>query len=144
MAVTRDVEVVRFVRAEEMHRDAAESLIRSLPQTASSRQANVVIYLTGYVAECSLKAWILSVTPRPKQASMVNEFRGRKAHDLHWLSDLIRRRNVKISERIVIAIRIVASVWSSDLRYDVKHRRHDDASHSLTAATLLFDTIKGA
>jgi hypothetical protein len=139
----RDPRVIRFIRVAEMHRDAATALIETLSRRSASRAANVVIYLTGYILECSLKAWMISLTPVGKREMIVKQFRGRKAHDLRMLGEEIRQRNRVIPDRIAKGIRLIASVWSTEIRYDPRNRRHDDAALCLRSATDVMKAILG-
>ena len=77
-------EVRRFKIAAETHLDAAGALLTTCSRNESSSRAHVVVYLSGYALECSLKAWLMSSTPLRKHTGTIAWFKIIK-HDLDRL-----------------------------------------------------------
>ena len=115
-------EVNRFLRTAEMYDEAVAGLLNLAPAKGVARFATVAMYLTGYIVECSLKAWVLSETPNSRQSRLMSDFKGKKGHDLVWLRDQLAKRGVRIPRTLSESIRRVSTRWSTDLRYDPASR----------------------
>lgn len=113
-----------FARAGLMHRDAAKLLLRGCPQNGFSTLATEVIYLSGYVAECGLKALLVTHTPPRHHEAMLNRFKNPReiGHNLERLIDELERRNVRIPEKILAMTRRIRRQWSPQLRYSADRR----------------------
>ena len=75
-------------------------------------------YLAGYAVECYLKALILSLYPEHRQQSIVNQFRGSRAHDFLWLKkQYFDAGGSAIPQPISFAFVTLAS-WNTELRYN--------------------------
>ena len=68
-------EVRRFYRAAEAHRDAARLLVDACPKQGSSTDGHDVVYLSGYIVECSLKALYLDRVPNRRHDEVVVWFK---------------------------------------------------------------------
>lgn len=138
-------EALNYMRAAEMHRDAARALLIYAHGVARSILGCEVVYLSGYVAECSMKALLLSYTPKSRRLAILEEMKNpsRLGHDL----ELIRKELAKrICEMPVIQMRSMRRVrenWSSQLRYNARKWPVADATIVFEAAEDLYRWVEG-
>jgi hypothetical protein len=110
MALPHASEARRFYQAAMQRMDDARHL------TEGNRTTGAV-YLAGYAVECMFKALVLSMAPRQRHRTIVQEFRGRRGHDLLWL----RKRYLDsggppLPKNVVLAFTQVVG-WTTELRY---------------------------
>ena len=77
MGMPKSKEARLFYRAAEQRFTDAQFIFRKGDRTTAA------VYLAGYAVECFLKALILSQLPG-RDAEMLKQFRGGKAHDYDW------------------------------------------------------------
>ena len=106
--------LIRKMYGAAVHRlEAAEDLEQGHPLDS--------LYLAGYAIECSLKALILSQTPkRSRQKTFTEEFRGSVAHDFESLNSKLRLLKFHLPKEQLAKLRIANAIWSVDLRYESK------------------------
>lgn len=134
----------RFLRAAEMHREAARTSLAQCPRRSTSRLATEVIYLSGYVVECGLKAVLVSHTPLKQHERLMEEvLKGRIKHNLELLKDELIDKGIVWPLTRREQLRRVRSKWSSEMRYDARRSRREDAEEVLEAAEELFRWATG-
>jgi HEPN domain-containing protein len=100
-----------FMRAASQRLDAANLLLRS-------RLFLDAVYLAGYVAECALKALILSRTPAAERRAVCRELTsGARAHNFDVLSRILRSKGCSPPPDIRGFIDLIDEEWRTDLRY---------------------------
>lgn len=128
-------EVKRFHRAAMMHLAAAKVLLGGCDARSKTPLATEVIYLSGYVAECSLKSLLLSRTPVPRRTGLVEDkFRSTLGHNFDWLKQQLSDAGVSLPGEAKEQLKRVWSVWRSELRYDPAPRTRDEAQRVCEAA----------
>lgn len=85
-------QVKQFARAASMHRAAARHILEDCPEKSFSILATEVIYLSGYILECSLKALVLSNTPLKQHDKMIERFKTEIKHDLEKLRFVLHEK----------------------------------------------------
>jgi HEPN domain-containing protein len=116
----------RYFRAALQRLEEAEFLLERGSYTTAAT------YLAGYAVECALKALILSNEPPARNAATLREFRGTRAHDFDSLKARLVRRKVVVPGEIAKELARVNG-WSTDLRYEPRRLRRQDARTFLTA-----------
>jgi HEPN domain-containing protein len=96
------------------------------------------MYLSGYVAECALKAVLVKRTPQRSRYLLLKKFRGQQGHSLDFLKNELERCRAILPENVNAALRRLAT-WSTDLRYKAGKRRKEDAILFLTSARAIVD-----
>jgi HEPN domain-containing protein len=99
-----------FYQAAHQRSDDADFLLNGDRTTGST-------YLAGYSVECILKALILSHTPKRKHKTVLNSFRGAKAHDFEWLKREYLKRGGAPPPLAVVRLFALVNTWSTDIRY---------------------------
>ena len=133
-----------FVRAADMHREASRTLLGECPLHSSSRLATVATYLGGYVAECALKAVLISRYPERDHTRVVDEvLKGRIGHNLEFLKVELAGRGVNWPSRQTTLLKRVRSGWSSEMRYDPRNRSTEEARRVIEAADGLYQWATG-
>ena len=136
-------QVKRFARAASMHRAAARIVLDECPPKAYSILATEVIYLSGYVLECSLKALVLSNTPLKQHEKMIERFKADIKHDLEKLRLLLHEKGIEITKKNLTHFRQVFRIWNSEMRYEAKPREKLVAESIVAATESLADWIAG-
>jgi HEPN domain-containing protein len=136
-------EVRRFHRAAEAHLDAARSLLACCPEKTSSTRGHEVVYLCGYVVECSLKALLLMQLPSKQHGSFVIWLKRELKHDLERLRVELITRGVNIPRIQHENFKRVRSSWYSEMRYRMEAWTRDKTEKVFTAAEQLFAWVKG-
>ena len=99
-------------------------------------------YLAGYTVECALKALILYLTPRAKQAEMLKKITsGRKMHDYEILGGELKMRGQPIPLALVTKFRRYK--WSTDLRYEAGTLPRGETRGFLKTAKAVYNWVKG-
>lgn len=92
------------------------------------------IYLAGYGVECLLKALVLSVVPAAHRQSVVNNFRGARAHNFDWLkARYFAYGGAQYPPAISKAFALV-NTWDTEWRYRSGMAAQRDAEAFLNAA----------
>lgn len=120
------VQLVESINSRNTSRSTPKSYLRAASQRLSAAQFLLndpdlgldSAYLGGYAVECALKAVILKRTPVSKRTSALQELEsGAKAHNLDFLTSLIRLKMGDLPEDVQTAIVAVSRRWRTDLRY---------------------------
>lgn len=90
-------EVKRFNRAAAAHLDAARSLFSQCPAKGMSTRGHDVVYLSGYVVECVLKALLLSRSPEKHHAIVIRKLKEEVGHNLEKLKVELVQKGVVFS-----------------------------------------------
>src|SRR5438477_9757100 len=106
-------QVKRFNRAAAAHLDAAKSLLDVCPEKVSSTLGHDVVYLSGYVVECSLKALFLTQHPQQKHKELVEWFREKLKHNLEWLKEELNKKGVNFPKEQNENLKRVRGRWVS-------------------------------
>jgi len=135
--------VKQFRRAAIAHDESARLLLLHCSLGVSSPLCGEVIYLSGYVAECGLKAVLLNWSPDGQHENLIASFKKPKGlgHDLEKLRGLILRRGCPIPYEITEAMRILAAVWHTPMRYDGRRYSQADAARLYQAGRAILDWI---
>lgn len=126
---------VKFLRAAEQRLETADFLMRHGFHLDS-------MYLSGYCAECALKAIILRRTPSARRAGVAEGFRGAKTHSfdhLKTLLNMVRCPLPAVESRRLVAI----ASWSPGLRYEHGRRKREEAERFIEASRAIRDWVKG-
>ena len=134
--------VKAFLRAAEMHRDAATGLIGLCRGQARSTLATEAVYLSGYVVECSLKAYLLSHIPPKQHREWIEKFK-KASHDLDQLVVWLVERKRKLPDRVLANYRIVRNFWTSQMRYEGSPWLLRTSGEIVEAAVRIFEWVKG-
>jgi hypothetical protein len=100
----------------------------------ANRRTTGAVYLAGYSVECMLKALVLAAVPDGEREEVVGEFRGARAHDYDWLSDLYLASGGPPPPKSVRAQFRVVGDWATDLRYRAGTIHRTRATEFLEAA----------
>ncbi len=136
-------EVRRIYRAAVGHHDAARSLLGQCPEKTPSTRGHEVVYLSGYVAECSLKALLVSQFPRNKHSDVIERFKSEVKHNLERLRAELTTKGVHFPKNLQELLRRVHASWNSEMRYDVRTWRRDIVERVFDAAETLLDWTRG-
>jgi len=90
------------------------------------------VYLAGYAVECSLKAVLLSCTPKRQHADVKRSFRTKTAHDYDWLRRQLLRKSVVIPKLVIRNLGTV-QFWNTALRYQSSQIEPDEANDFVSA-----------
>ncbi len=127
MGVPSSVEARRFYRCAIQRLEEAQILLRADRTTGA-------VYLAGYGIECILKSLILSAVVSGAAVSVLQSFRGSRAHDFEWLrQQYIDSHGPDFPRSINIQFTFVND-WSTELRYNPGNLKADDAVDFLAAA----------
>lgn len=102
------------------------------------------IYLAGYAVECMLKVMVLSTVPFHQQSEFAkSSFRGSDGHDFEILrSTYFSRRGAGFPSDIAKRFTLVSD-WSTDLRYDPREAKNDEAAQFLAAVKGIINWAEG-
>lgn len=131
MGLPKTPEARLYYRAARQRFDDAQLLLNAGRTTGA-------VYLAGYTVECFLKAMILVGVAAGLRRQLLDEFRGRRAHNIEWLGTLYRRHvDTAIPQDVARHLSRIA-LWSTDLRYATgvlnKHKA-DEFMKSVIAIT---------
>ena len=136
MAAPADPTARLFRRAAAARREEADVLFAAGHGTGA-------VYLAGYAVECGFKALLISATPRPDRAVLLDTFRGRRGHDLDGLRrEYVLRGGPWLPEDVANAFNDVVD-WSTDLRYSAKKTPRAIAADFLAATDAVLAWING-
>jgi hypothetical protein len=111
-------EVKRFYEAAGMHLEAAKELLDKCPKTKIWEMPTEVIYLSGYIVECTLKALLLSYTPPKHHKEMLVVFKTELKHDLERITARLQSRGLTLPLEHDKNVKFVRGRWMSDMRYE--------------------------
>lgn len=137
-------EVRRFIRAADAHLDAATELLATCPEKATSTRGHEVVYLSGYVVECSLKALVLSRYPESKHEETIGRFKSEFKHDLEKLKRELGKKKVEFPKKRNEDFNRIRPVWSSEMRYDVRAWHRDETERLFRAAEAIYNWVNGS
>lgn len=102
------------------------------------------MYLAGYAVECVLKVLVLSTVPVAQQAEYAkNEFRGHAGHDFESLrAAYLVRLGGGVPSDVAKRFALVRD-WSTDLRYDPRESKDDEADPFLKAVEDIITWAEG-
>lgn len=111
--------VNQFRRAAIVHAAAAKLLLSHCDPKAASTMCGEVIYLSGYVAECGLKAVLMSWMPDSRHEKTIASFKNPKGvgHDLEKLRNSIIRAGCQVPISTTSQVRLLAASWFTGMRY---------------------------
>jgi hypothetical protein len=137
--------IVEYRRAAAMHYDAARFLLDQFQGRGSSPHACEVVYLSGYIAECILKALLLTRTPPRLHPCLLEELKDPKVygHDIEAVRETLQVNGLVISSQHLAQIRTVRGKWSTHLRYTARRILWPDASKVLESAESIYHWING-
>lgn len=139
-------EVKRLYRAAAAHLDAARALLSQCPEKGLSTRGHEVVYLSGYVAECSLKALLLTQYPQREHAELVAWFKSDLKHNLEWLKEKLAEKGVNFpreQKENLRRLRRQDEGWSPEMRYDIRAWRRDEAERVFLAAEAILIWVNG-
>jgi hypothetical protein len=99
-----------FYRAAQERFDDAELLL-------DLRRTTGAVYLAGYGVECMLKALILDATPEARQETVLDQFRGARAHSYDWLLVFYARLGGAQMPLTIAGSFTRVNSWSTEMRY---------------------------
>jgi hypothetical protein len=129
---------VQLLRAATVHRDAARRLLEQCPANAWSFLGHEVIYLGGYVVECSLKAVVVSKSPPSRHEDLLVDFKTEVKHNLDSLRVRLSRKRIELPKAELRALSAVRSLWDVEMRYDAIRRKRSDAEGFLQQAEIIY------
>jgi HEPN domain-containing protein len=136
MGIPRDIDARRYYRVAYQRLEDGSLMLDKLDRPKAA------IYLSGYATECILKALLLVLTPLPQRDDVLRSFRGAIAHDVLWLRDRLRVRQVAIPTVVAKELAYAAS-WSVDLRYEPGAGDSDDAQRFIAATRAILKWADG-
>ena len=136
-------EVRRFYRAAFGHLDAAGALLGLCPVATNSTRGHEVVYLCGYVVECSLKAVLMSRFPRSQHDEVAFWFKAEVKHKFDRLKVELVDKGVNIPAKLKEDLKRIHTNWNSEMRYDVRAWRKDAVMRIYDSAKRLFDWATG-
>jgi hypothetical protein len=101
------------------------------------------VYLAGYGIECILKALVLMAVPAKDRTTVLQSFRGGKAHEYDWLRTLyLENGGARFPPEVNRQFTLVND-WSTDLRYLPRQVRAPEAGSFLKAAEAIIQWADG-
>ena len=137
-------EWVRLFRGAMLaHEEGARLLLSHCHKDSASRLCGEVIYLSGYVVECGLKAVLFSWTPVSRHGKLVEVMKSPKGsgHNLHLLWERVVRAGCPVPTKVTEAVAAMAGRWKTEMRYAGGSFRHRDADYLYRTAKVVADWI---
>ena len=133
-----------FRRAAIAHEEAARLLLSHCSKGESSTLCGEVIYLSGYVAECALKAVAFSWTPDKQHSKLEASFKTPKGpgHDLEKLRSLLIRKGCPVPTAVREVVALLSTRWYTQMRYSGRSYRYDEAAAIQAATGQILDWIR--
>lgn len=129
MGMPRDKDAKRFYRAAGQRLEDSTFLFEAARTTAA-------VYLAGYCVECLWKALIITQAGKDGREEALALFRGAVAHNYDFLRSLYSKYGGKPApkrDRDLVSAFVIIGSWQTDLRYDPRTTRVDDAEEFLEA-----------
>jgi HEPN domain-containing protein len=136
MGVPSSIEARLFYRCAIQRFEEAQILLRSDRTTGA-------VYLAGYGIECILKSLLLSVVVPGRTVSVLQSFRGNRAHDYEWLREQYFDNQGPDFPRGINLHFTLVSDWSTNLRYIPRKMEVGDAEDFLAAAEAIIQFVIG-
>jgi HEPN domain-containing protein len=136
MGIPGSIEARLFYRCAFLRHEDAQVLLRAEHTTGA-------VYLAGYGIECILKALLLSALAPASRSSMLQTFRGARAHDFEWLRTHYLQSGGARFPREVNRDFTLVNDWTTDLRYLPRTLRIEDAEAFLAAAAKIIHWADG-
>jgi HEPN domain-containing protein len=136
MALPRAAEARVFYQAAQQRLLDAQYLLEDNRNTGA-------VYLSGYAVECILKALILSMVPRKGRASVLDSFRGSRAHDYRWLERLYRQKGGPVFPAEISKGLIRVHSWTTSLRYHSGALRRREAEAFVETVVSILEWADG-
>jgi HEPN domain len=136
MAVPASRDARLFHRCAVQRYEEAQILFRANHTTGA-------VYLAGYGIECIMKALILSSIPSRRARSVMETFRGHRAHDYEWLRGQYYEKGGAHFPREVSLNFTLANYWSTKLRYTPGNLKLGDAEDFLAAVAAIIEWAEG-
>jgi len=145
MELRNNARVRLFLRAAAAHEEAARLLLSRCSPNAASTLCGEVIYLSGYVAECGLKAVLLNWIPDSRHEKTMASFKTPKGvgHDLEKLRNAIIRAGCQVPTTTTSQVRLLAASWFTGMRYEGRRYSYEDAERLCEAGRGVLDWVKG-
>lgn len=137
-------EVKRFNRAAAAHLDAVRSLLSQCPEKGTSTRGHDVVYLSGYIVECILKALLLSRTPEKQHEAFLKKLKEEIGHNLEKLKNELSQKGVELPREQKESFYRVRPVWYSEMRYDIRLWTLEEADRVFQAAESIFKWVNGS
>jgi hypothetical protein len=137
-------EVKRFYRAASAHLDAAQKLLSHCPERGTTTRGHEVVYISGYVVECVLKSLYLSQCPQRQHAEVIEWFRDKVKHNLEMLAQELSKVGVNIPKEQKENLKRVRTMWSSEMRYDVRAWNREEVVRVFDAVEALYVWVTGS
>jgi hypothetical protein len=126
------------------HEEGARLLLTHCRKGSASRLCGgEVIYLSGYVVECGLKAVLFSWTPVGRHSKLVEAMKkaGGPGHNLALLRERVAATGCPVPEKVTEAVSAMAGRWKSEMRYEGGSYRYRDTEYLFRVAKIVFDWI---
>jgi HEPN domain-containing protein len=136
MAIPRSKDARLFYRCAFQRFEESQVLFRADFTTGA-------VYLAGYAVECILKALILSAVTHKKADSVLQSFRGQRAHDYQWLRSLCFPTGGARFPTDVKHCFTLVDRWSTEMRYSPLVLKIEDADSFLKAADVILRWADG-
>lgn len=136
MGLPRVAEARLYYRAAK-HRLVDAQLLLDADRTTGA------MYLAGYAVECFLKSLLLASVAPDLRRTLLDEFPGRRGHDLELLGSLYRRHVVMDIPTDVTRHLSRVAMWSTDLRYATGVLKAREAKRFMNSVTAITDWIDG-
>ena len=134
--MTQSIDARRYFRSADERYQDAEILLQGGRTTGC-------VYIAGYAVECSLKALLLKSTRGVDQQKVFTSFRGSFGHNLSGLLEsYVKAKQGKVPKDVIVAITDIAD-WTTDLRYDPKIIKDEEAKAFLGSAQNVMNWVKG-
>ena len=136
-------EVKRFYYAAELHFDSAAALMKVFPSLGSSLRGHEIVYLAGYVVECSLKALYLSRCSARRHEEVVDWLKATIKHNLEKLKGELVKKGVAFPSEVMSHLKWVNTHWSSEMRYRVHTWSREDTTRFLKSVRSIRAWVQG-
>jgi hypothetical protein len=121
MALPASTDARRFYQAAKQRFEDGGFLLEAGRTTGA-------IYLAGYSVECMLKALILSRLSARRRIAVLQQFRGRKAHEYGWLQRKYFQSGGQPFPATISKAFALVNTWVVELRYEPGTSKYEDAA----------------
>ena len=135
--------VNKFRRAAIAHEEGARYLLSHCSPKSASTLCGEVVYLSGYVGECGLKAVLMNWTPDSRHSKLIESFKkpNGAGRDLEKLRSALLGKGCPIPVQLTREVRLLASRWFSGMRYEGRRFHHGDATRLYGAGKFILDWV---
>lgn len=137
MGMPASVEARRYYRCAIQRYDDADVLRKAEHTTGC-------VYLAGYGIECILKALLLESVPAGRRPAILRSFRERgHGHDYDWIrASYFENGGARFPSEISRQF-VLVNEWSTELRYDSRILKLNEAEQFLNAARAIIKWAQG-